>query len=195
MQFIEWAYTKDYSLQTRSASWKSEDEHDNDLITHARVYIFGDVYGIEKMKELALTYLTREIQTIAPMQSGGGTTNYFAANRPGEMDKPRLKEVVALFYLCFNRLCDKDRLLIWLGRFAAWRIHELCQEPIFLALLPQMSSHVFPTVNRAAKPPWASRDPFSNESAVFRCTNCSVRFEEQVNPCSGCSTYSTVQKK
>ncbi|KAL9111342.1 MAG: hypothetical protein Q9227_004219 [Pyrenula ochraceoflavens] len=202
MQFLEWAYKGDYSPDTHSNCWESEDGHDNQLIVHARVYIFADVYFIEELKILALDYLTSSIEDIAPGVKTETSSYPYGHNsrsrreRPNGLNKENLSKLVSLFHLCFDRLRDDDKLLVWLGRFSAWRVQEFCKEPAFLTILPQMSSFVFPTVTGAEKPPWSLKDPFNAMTDVSHCHYCGWEREggTENSYCDDCRCYRTFTK-
>ncbi|KAL9111339.1 MAG: hypothetical protein Q9227_004216 [Pyrenula ochraceoflavens] len=75
LHFLWWAYTRDY--QVESCFVETAEQPNNELIVHARVYLFADTYHISELKGLAFNKLTSLVRILnenvqAPEPRGRG---------------------------------------------------------------------------------------------------------------------------
>jgi len=151
---MEWAYRNDYPdevpLSEISDIGKAEeleiarkDNMDNNdpLLCHIRVYIFADTYLISGLKSLSYKKLTEQLKIVG---------------KPRNLDS---QAVIQLLDLAFSNLMGEDDLLDWLGKYAAWCLGELRQQPDF----HHIASKLAPSIVRYAEPrssaPWNSEFP------------------------------------
>lgn len=169
-QFIEWAYTGDYTDITVIDIDVPEPVQDEDsperlerqpppvdggesealqahtLLGHLRLYKFSEVYLVPQLKELAFGKFTAVLR---------------------EMGKPRnLYEQLAVIdclSLAFSELPLlplHDKLLEWLARYAAWSLDMLRLQRKFHNLLqtsPALSSRMMDTLIPASEAPWSTK--------------------------------------
>ena len=141
-RFVEWAYKNDYSVEVRfsgasSLSEKMDEEGRNcSLLVHAQIYVFAHVYGIESLQSLAYNKLTANIIALHP-----NTLDYLTA-------------IIRTLNTTFSSLHQDDKLLDWLGHYAAWLIEHLKSHPEFHAVLPKLAYSIIRHMPPAKLPPW-----------------------------------------
>lgn len=140
-RFVEWAYKNDYSDEVRfsgasSLSEKVDKEGKNhSLLVHTQIYIFAHVYGIESLQSLAYDRLTANI----------------IALRAKTLDN--LTAIIRTLDTTFSSLHQDDKLLDWLGHYAAWLIEDLKSHPEFRAVLPKLAYSIIQHMSPAKSPP------------------------------------------
>lgn len=118
------------------------------LIVLLRLYIFGDLYLINGLKEAAFDSLRKYLRVrwlFHKHKSDQGV--------PSEMHLP----VIALLYLAFSKVRSDDELLTWLAQFASCNLNPLREQPFFNDLLdeaPWLSSFMMASLRPASSPPW-----------------------------------------
>lgn len=158
LKFIEWAYKDDYVIEKATVygntdaveSDKSSEAPDdcNEILCHAQVYIFADVYHIMPLKDLAFTKMTSIIKTEWTLPKS-------ALSRPREDCLRPSNQLMPVLALCYaDKLPEEDRLLEWLGQFAACRIEDLRAHEEFIAVMRQMLPYVVKHLQSSVPPPW-----------------------------------------
>lgn len=144
-RFVEWAYKNDYSDEVRFSGASSlsenmdEEERNYSLLAHAQIYVFAHVYVIENLQSLAYDRLTANIIALGP-----NTLDYLTA-------------IIRMLDTTFSSLHQDDKLLDWLGRYAAWLIEDLKSHPEFHAVLPKLAYSIIRHMSPARLPPWGIR--------------------------------------
>lgn len=146
-RFVEWAYLGEYlaELPTESSRddfvgcGKSSEHGENPgvesaakairetiayenhpLLSHARMYVFGDAYLIEDLKKTAFRKFASQLQLV---DSSPGLDLNCA--------------VITLLDYCFSNLRPDDELLDYLGQYTAYRLSTLRVIPDFTISCPR----------------------------------------------------------
>lgn len=161
-RFVEWAYRADYgnelkptkTIGAKSVSSEASDgrvletkseevETDNHpLFTHLRLYIFGNVYLVEDLKQIAFEKLTACLRSL---------------ENPDDLDLQLA--IIDMLRLAFNELPLNDDLLDWLAQYASYNLDHLRLQTSFHDLLrtrPGLGSCMVRTLRAASEPPWRS---------------------------------------
>ena len=109
------------------------------LLVHVQIYVFAHVYGIESLQSLAYDRLTANIIALQP-----NTLDYLTA-------------IIRTLDTTFSSLHQDDKLLGWLGHYAAWLIEDLKSHPEFHAVLPKLAYSIIRHMSPPKLPPWRIR--------------------------------------
>lgn len=164
--FVEWAYRADYGDElkptktTRAKSVSSEVGNDfsakkmtkadvemdnHPLLTHLRLYIFGDIYLVENLKQSAFGKLTACLRSLDVPDDLGSQL-----------------AVIAMLRLASSELPLDNDLLDWLAQYASYNLDKLRLQSSFHDLLrtqPGLGSCMIRTLRAASGPPWEFESP------------------------------------
>jgi hypothetical protein len=155
VRFIEWAYRGEYPDHVRfiDVAPPSPEESKADVVTspqdanhsllsHLHVYIFADKYCVSALQMAAYDKLT---------------ANLVKLHKPDTLDYQLA--VIELLDTAFKNLHRDDRLLDYLGRYAAWSIDELRKQSSFYGVLPRAAPSIIQHVSPGNEPPWNTPEP------------------------------------
>ncbi|KAL9111341.1 MAG: hypothetical protein Q9227_004218 [Pyrenula ochraceoflavens] len=166
MRFIQWAYTRNYSLATSTTCNCDCLEGHNEFIDHALVYNTAVSHEIPELKDLALGKLTSNI--VEAFNSCN-----FESDQDDVSKQGFLEGIVDLldrvsYSPCFDKVEKADKMMTWLGRFVAWRMEDFRRHSRFMdVVFPEMHSYVLPNMISAAQPPWQLSNPYQLEGETL----------------------------
>lgn len=118
-QFLEFCYTGDYSQLVNEAGGEPYPPSQQ-LLPNTELYILGDMYNIQNLKDLALAKIEKGIREVSY-----------------NIDEPETKVFVRLFERAFEDLPERevaDPLLRLLAKYAAWALETLREDKCFINL-------------------------------------------------------------
>ncbi|PUU79451.1 hypothetical protein B9Z19DRAFT_979681 [Tuber borchii] len=128
-RFMEFCYSGDYLYTSDSESSSDDPQEDKDaiealplLLTHAKLYVFGDMFNIVSLKELSRS----KIIALAP---------FFGKSE----DRAHALAMISLMEYVLQNIPaatkTPDKLVKFLARYAGYLIEELGEYPEFHAVL------------------------------------------------------------
>lgn len=118
-QFLEFCYTGNY---TELAMEEDSEVPLQQLLPNARLYVLGDMYNIQRLKDVAFDKITAEIIS-------------FEYHR---LDQDEVGIFIRLFEYALGNLPEReemDPLLEYFGTYAGWALHKFRENEDFLSLL------------------------------------------------------------
>lgn len=172
-RFIEWAYTRDYPsvinpiAPVETSTKETENTktvvkkrntvpvaktdftfENHPLLAHIHLYIFGSIYLIPDLQDLAFSKMTACFTDL---------------EKPNDLDTQLA--VISALRVSFRKLPTHDRLLDWMAQYAAYSIDKLRTQRSFHDLLkcsPKLASRMVLSLNPASSPPWKIQCPKYN---------------------------------
>ncbi|KAL4905560.1 hypothetical protein BDW74DRAFT_177929 [Aspergillus multicolor] len=161
-RFVQWAYTSDYPAEDAGTQEEEDvilDTEGNDtddpydrlfydnsngpFLAHIRLYIFANIYMISDLQRLAFDRATAVMKDINHLHDIDAQRHFIEALR-----------------ISFTQLEIGDKLVGWLGQFAAYNVANLRGLPAFHQLLinvPTIGTTVMMSLSTAPAP-WSKSD-------------------------------------